>query len=186
MALNDTAFQSTLLMRGATYRNMYFSTFPLQFQSTLLMRGATQHLWQHRRRPDFNPRSSCEERLYSVDVLSRLMNFNPRSSCEERLLLRSNQTCISYFNPRSSCEERRGGAGYVSLPWQDFNPRSSCEERLGDSAAHHALPQNFNPRSSCEERPSWASTTTSTGQFQSTLLMRGATRLYRSAYSTLF
>ena len=34
---------------------------------------------------NFNPRSSCEERLWMVRSLGGKANFNPRSSCEERL-----------------------------------------------------------------------------------------------------
>ena len=107
---SDSAFQSTLLMRGATVIKALLIVALMLFQSTLLMRGATQdscipsvHL------PYFNPRSSCEERRHARRRLShRSLNFNPRSSCEERLT----RVCTSssrkrYFNPRSSCEERR-------------------------------------------------------------------------------
>ena len=78
-------FQSTLLMRGATYNESYC---------------LPKHYY-------FNPRSSCEERLPSSSQsglmilfqstllmrgatssrrrsISRYLNFNPRSSCEER------------------------------------------------------------------------------------------------------
>ena len=79
-------FQSTLLMRGAT-EEAWLCPHKSGFQSTLLMRGATIFLLtilgssQH-----FNPRSSCEERLYRLAVLVvDRSNFNPRSSCEERL-----------------------------------------------------------------------------------------------------
>ena len=37
------------------------------------------------KRTNFNPRSSCEERLRVRDTLLDAVNFNPRSSCEERL-----------------------------------------------------------------------------------------------------
>ena len=50
------------------------------------MRGATRLATISRARaPDFNPRSSCEERL-TVNHHNHLLkyNFNPRSSCEER------------------------------------------------------------------------------------------------------
>ena len=57
-------FQSTLLMRGATSRSVLTHRACAKFQSTLLMRGATCHLRLFRRRADFNPRSSCEERLH--------------------------------------------------------------------------------------------------------------------------
>ena len=37
-----------------------------------------------------------------------MANFNPRSSCEERLGRISSTQSRFYFNPRSSCEERLG------------------------------------------------------------------------------
>ena len=56
-------FQSTLLMRGATRRVVVIKWWWRQFQSTLLMRGATWSSWPRAtKRPNFNPRSSCEER----------------------------------------------------------------------------------------------------------------------------
>ena len=62
------------------------SAADLQFQSTLLMRGATQALLcSSSPTTNFNPRSSCEERLYHDDGRNAVsQNFNPRSSCEER------------------------------------------------------------------------------------------------------
>ena len=58
-------------------------------------------------------------------------DFNPRSSCEERLLPVLLVLSTDYFNPRSSCEERRRVAG-VECSNHNFNPRSSCEERRAD------------------------------------------------------
>ena len=147
-------FQSTLLMRGATWSFQLILSTACGFQSTLLMRGATG--WRRRgqvRRccisihapharsdesssriasalaSDFNPRSSCEERLVQgslrvarrvisihapharsdligIKVVAAPVNFNPRSSCEERHHCGKPQSRKSYFNPRSSCEER--------------------------------------------------------------------------------
>ena len=55
-------FQSTLLMRGATFWGK-LSDGAFLFQSTLLMRGATRPVWRASCGPEhFNPRSSCEER----------------------------------------------------------------------------------------------------------------------------
>ena len=57
-----------------------------------------------------------------------------------------------------------------------FNPRSSCEERLHLNNSM-VLIEYFNPRSSCEERHDFLRTRmTHIMRFQSTLLMRGATR----------
>ena len=83
-------------------------TAAASFQSTLLMRGATASSQSSAAGGlNFNPRSSCEERLIPLDNLTEAAYFNPRSSCEERpryLLSRSAER--PYFNPRSSCEER--------------------------------------------------------------------------------
>ncbi len=67
----------------------------------------------------------------------------------------------------------------VSLHWTypdiHFNPRSSCEERRVALTATLMLWANFNPRSSCEERQAYECEPQQIKQFQSTLLMRGAT-----------
>ena len=56
------------------------------FQSTLLMRGATSCEVCRAGECNFNPRSSCEERLGNIiSCYTRNRDFNPRSSCEERL-----------------------------------------------------------------------------------------------------
>ena len=55
-----------------------------------------------------------------------------------------------------------------------FNPRSSCEERR-PSHSRPSARAHFNPRSSCEERPAFCVFMIINFEFQSTLLMRGAT-----------
>ena len=133
-------------------KEMWKEDFEALFQSTLLMRGAT--FGQVDNLVDaghFNPRSSCEERLEGMHNNRRTEDFNPRSSCEERLrnkwqivddaifqstlLMRGattksilRQSRISYFNPRSSCEERQQMKHSRKLK-RHFNPRSSFEER---------------------------------------------------------
>ena len=144
-------FQSTLLMRGAT-SSLRRASHASTFQSTLLMRGATRE--SHRPWPPgyFNPRSSCEERLISLFCASILSYFNPRSSCEERLVWRHPRLRIYlYFNPRSSCEERLGRAArdaprHISI----HAPHARSDSVLASIAVAFA-------------------------EFQSTLLMRGAT-----------
>ena len=106
------AFQSTLLMRGATVVSIALKP-SAEFQSTLLMRGAT----------------------INTAFYSRFVNFNPRSSCEERLSIWDTWSARGHFNPRSSCEERLNKHMHHEEPIHDFNPRSSCEERLSDSQA---------------------------------------------------
>ena len=62
-AADEAAFQSTLLMRGATASRHRMRMRHTSFQSTLLMRGATRGHAHHKLQTQyFNPRSSCEER----------------------------------------------------------------------------------------------------------------------------
>ena len=122
-------------------------------------------------------------------------DFNPLSSCEERLVPEYNSRILCYFNPLSSCEERR----YLLCEWGTMNRisihsprvrrdhkviasnlskeisihsprvrRDSCSWQYGynstisihsprvrrDWTASNDLPWvcNFNPLSSCEER----------------------------------
>ena len=108
--------------------------------------------------------------------MTRMEHFNPRSSCEERLFeyLRAiaHHVCISIhapharsdlpvsvrkylvlnFNPRSSCEERPAQPAPSLRISRHFNPRSSCEERLVVDICEEPGKIDFNPRSSCEER----------------------------------
>ena len=81
------------------------------------------------------------------------------------------QRDISIHAPHARSDARRDGSIVHDLY---FNPRSSCEERPHDDI-DFANRADFNPRSSCEERPSGGTRSTTHFQFQSTLLMRGAT-----------
>ena len=82
-----------------------------KFQSTLLMRGATR--WQ----------SSCRW----------LLHFNPRSSCEERRLF---PACLYVAYTFQSTLLMRGATQKAPARCRNhhFNPRSSCEERPHDVA----------------------------------------------------
>ena len=125
----NALFQSTLLMRGATRelillerRNLISIHAPHArsdsygilsyevikiFQSTLLMRGATCLSSRCRCcRPDFNPRSSCEERLYRHTRLGVRKKFQSTLLMRGATYLLALHFTVDYFNPRSSCEER--------------------------------------------------------------------------------
>ena len=191
-------FQSTLLMRGATksassmrLELLYFN--PRSSCEERLSAGSKFLCILF----NFNPRSSCEERRTNT-LASTLATvyFNPRSSCEERLV--RTPVAIRAFKFQSTLL-MRGATDYQiahqSAP-HDFNPRSSCEERLSRIITSLSSAY-FNPRSSCEERPKTSKSLTTAGisihapharsddidypgglygpQFQSTLLMRGAT-----------
>ena len=201
---------------------------PFGFQSTLLMRGATaQRLRQrlqagisihapHARSDsctiplflfiqDFNPRSSCEERLCHRHMMpARIQYFNPRSSCEERLALRQHTCFCIHFNPRSSCEERlkpprmtlnnilfqstllmRGATICRELEqykvWISIHAphaRSDAKARSWQAASifQSTLLMRGATPAAVADLP--------TSPFQSTLLMRGATRLSCSSYGS--
>ena len=149
--LRHLAFQSTLLMRGATgsifIQNRYPSisihapharsdddrshapVLAIVFQSTLLMRGAT--FTKQSGGVSWNisihaPHARSD--LERVADRYKVHNFNPRSSCEERRQGNTYKCCLQYFNPRSSCEERLDCILHT-ITALHFNPRSSCEER---------------------------------------------------------
>ena len=84
-------------------------------------------------------------------------NFNPRSSCEERPEPWYLRQSAQDFNPRSSCEERRYGTGSKANPGQIS---IHAPHARSDLLIHILLVKGFL-------------------QFQSTLLMRGATPLIR-------
>ena len=91
-------FQSMLLMRGATRGFQHVGPERGRFQSMLLMRGATRwYRMEDRRQPDFNPRSSCEERPSRLTLRVLSANFNPRSSCEERQLQQEISAALTEF-----------------------------------------------------------------------------------------
>ena len=141
------------------------------------MRGATicpsPYLSQY---PNFNPRSSCEERpCFDVTVVLHDNHFNPRSSCEERRLYAAIFWVIHDFNPRSSCEERLRltvSSSTITISIHAPHARSDlipapCLARFDISI--HA------PHARSDSRIASA---LASGIFQSTLLMRGATHLF--------
>ena len=124
----------------------------------------------------FNPRSSCEERpvviIYTIDPLTISIHA-PHARSDDHFsdeLPYDADISIHAPHARSDIGKRK-----TMCDMAYFNPRSSCEERPG----HWARPQRdayFNPRSSCEERPEHrAVIDPHVDEFQSTLLMRGAT-----------
>ena len=79
-------FQSTLLMRGATSPRSSRFQARYKFQSTLLMRGATRSkmpMQMAARISIHAPHARSDSRQKKRPARRR--NFNPRSSCEERL-----------------------------------------------------------------------------------------------------
>ena len=81
---------------------------------------------------------------------------------------------LLHFNPRSSCEERRRAYTPSSLCAWYFNPRSSCEERPDPpEPADGVLVISIHAPHARSD--SVRSCSCSASEFQSTLLMRGAT-----------
>ena len=111
-----------------------------------------------------------------------------------------------YFNPRSSCEERQV---FISQPMRDKTFQSTLLMRGATGGAKKIVRNReisihapharsdpvtsrrpawlsyFNPRSSCEERPSQKRGRDRPRKFQSTLLMRGATRTGASSVTLI-
>ena len=145
------------------------------FQSTLLMRGATRaggNPATCKRISIHAPHARSD--LHGISKSKSKRHFNPRSSCEER---RPTGICCRptrYFNPRSSCEERRAHDPVIlALKTISIHAPHARSDISGVLLARFFA--YFNPRSSCEERHHLPSAHVSTLAFQSTLLMRGAT-----------
>ena len=172
----NNAFQSTLLMRGATDSRAYG---PRETQEISIhaphARSDSSPGWFGQQRYNFNPRSSCEERLDRAKAVRVSRNFNPRSSCEERRYPRHSRHTRRYFNPRSSCEERRyrsnddrvGAIFQSTLLMRGATGVDRLRFRVSNLISIHA------PHARSDVFRSHRTTMTTT--FQSTLLMRGAT-----------
>ena len=169
-------FQSTLLMRGAT--PCFIIQFALyEFQSTLLMRGAT-HLLRlvGTTRINISIHAPHARSDFEKTFCQSFKNyFNPRSSCEER----PTPTETYVYNPSFQSTLLMRGATRRSLRIFSTEQISihAPHARSDSSVSSRRQPtRHFNPRSSCEERPVRGLESALGTLFQSTLLMRGATR----------
>ena len=140
------------------------------------MRGATRSITRSTGGlNNFNPRSPCGERPFSILTLRVIIYFNPRSPCGERRTTRGSCKFSSRFQPTLPM---RGATTFPALRCRMeryFNPRSPCGERR--KTLHHVLAdghisthaphagsdvqtshcevvkvEDFNPRSPCGER----------------------------------
>ena len=150
-------------MRGATLYFDCLGTY-IKFQSTLLMRGATASLNFTYGASEFQStllmRGATSQDLKKPDHCGY---FNPRSSCEERQKERHDAIEHVKFQSTLLMRGATRADSATSTAHQYFNPRSSCEERPARQDLYDYV-TNFNPRN----------------EFQSTLLMRGATVLLSS------
>ena len=123
-----------------------------RFQSTLLMRGATP--------------------LVDARLANRGISIHAPHARSD-LMTAKNMSLLIFQSTllMRGATQRASRARYRVI---NFNPRSSCEERR-PSPAPPTSSSHFNPRSSCEERHVPLSSSITANQFQSTLLMRGAT-----------
>ena len=153
-----------------------------EFQSTLLMRGATT-AWRSHCSPsrNFNPRSSCEERLYRLRF-----NWND-TSFQSTLLMRGATYAILCTALSKVFQSTLLMRGATSLSYLLMSAVARFQSTLLMRGATHSMASarsarsNFNPRSSCEERHATTAFVMSSLLFQSTLLMRGATRPSRTS-----
>ena len=126
------------------------------FQSTLPLRGAT---------------CMFRENLVWVKFQSTL----PLRGATRRLRLVSPQSEFQSTLPlRGATPNPVNATGWAS----HFNPHSPCGERLA-AAGDYMLRYDFNPHSPCGERPITLSESAANFEFQSTLPLRGATRVHR-------
>ena len=144
-------FQSTLLMRGATEAHA-LHTRGFQFQSTLLMRGATHPkcFWQRTCFISIHaPHARSDLRPLKLRLTSS--NFNPRSSCEERLHCEACEADPELFQ---STLLMRGATSSVDLLLPGSRISIHAPHARSDLTTTSSLSSqnHFNPRSSCEER----------------------------------
>ena len=110
-------------------------------------------------------------------------HFNPRTSCEVRLpdyVRMRHRKGISIHAPLARCDRF---CNADRLRFHHFNPRTSCEVRP-DCTEVVCSSMYFNPRTSCEVRPSSSPSIIGTNSFQSTHLLRGATKREVLEYSS--
>ena len=140
-------------MRGAT-TVFTWQALNFPFQSTLLVRGATIGINNS-----------------SIDKKISIHAPRERSDCKSS----GNRTKSKRF--QSTLLVRGATCIYLKLNRKsvDFNPRSSWEERH-IPPSYNKFNGHFNPRSSWEERRYCQLWHSIGGQFQSTLLVRGATK----------
>ena len=189
-------FQSTLPVRGATD---YLPTDDkyIGFQSTLPVRGATvrvrvlgvvngisihapragsdrRHMVLRRSRTYFNPRSPCGERPKPPIRKAENKIFQSTLPVRGATSWETIARRLHYI----SIHAPRAGSDTMTIadaaPILDFNPRSPCGERPRQATTGR-MSAHFNPRSPCGERLTIADRNTVTGEFQSTLPVRGAT-----------
>ena len=141
------------------------------------------------------PLARCDRQVHLRQLLVTISIHAPLARCDQRTYLIDPLFTISIHAPLARCDQHAAFTGPVQA---DFNPRTSCEVRhlhngtVGrcfiisihaplarcDRVFWHTLysRSNFNPRTSCEVRLILKSNIADFAKFQSTHLLRGATR----------
>jgi len=115
----------------------------------------------------------------AISITCKVCNFNPLSPCGERPDHKGFYGSRRYFNPLSPCGERRS-SNRSFRGWSYFNPLSPCGERhQWYIDLQYGFP-DFNPLSPCGERPPDVNAADLYLRFQSTLPMRGETKIMRA------
>ena len=154
MTFLEMEFQSTLLMRGATTTIPKYVT-AIQFQSTLLMRGATPE-----------GIGGDDGRAISIHA----PHARSDSAGQAQNIAR---TAISIHAPHARSDATSGNTATVA----GISIHAPHARSDGQGAWRPlSLSYDFNPRSSCEERHGRRLHSPKDWVFQSTLLMRGATK----------
>ena len=147
-----------------------------KFQSTLLMRGATfSQSVTVVRLTYFNPRSSCEERRFcEPSPTSPSISIHaPHARSDLGRIVLTLEFVISIHAPHARSDGRDIPIARCSDLFQStLLMRGATTHRSSESRTV----SYFNPRSSCEERRRAIRVARRDTSFQSTLLMRGATR----------
>ena len=129
-------------------------------------------------RRDFNPRSPCGERLpHKTTLFIFNRNFNPRSPCGERprkIYLHVTKRIFQSTLPmRGATAHGKTISAFAEI--SIHAPHAGSDAKSATRAAQRF---DFNPRSPCGERRSTSGGSTVVTLFQSTLPMRGATRVF--------
>ena len=152
-SFDNSLFQSTHLVWGATVMLKKLEYELSQFQSTHLVWGATILSRKHSVSSlYFNPRTSCEVRRHNKQSVFFYCIFQSThlvwgaTQNDPRII-----TAIFYFNPRTSCEVRRFiPFFYCNIFWISIHaPRVRCDDVFCRTVI---VLTNFNPRTSCEVR----------------------------------
>ena len=130
-------FQSTPLLRGATVFGK--GTFGhVLFQSTPLLRGATRVFGFSRPFRPVSIHAPLARGDRKIRAGIRVMTcFNPRPSCEGRLFYRLPLWLLTLVSIHAPLARGDFDRGRRIEAWRSFNPRPSCEGRLFSSVCRN-------------------------------------------------